>query len=43
MEDKVYTLSGHSSELYKFAGQKVAVKGTLKANTLTVDSVTSAK
>jgi hypothetical protein len=30
-------------ELYKYAGQKVAVKGKLSADKLTVDSVTPAK
>lgn len=41
--NKVYNLSGHSTELYKYAGQKVAVKGKLSADKLTVDSVTPAK
>ena len=37
--NKVYSLSGHSPELYKYAGRKVAVKGKLSADKLTVDSV----
>jgi hypothetical protein len=41
--NKVYNLSGHSPELYKYAGQKVAVKGKLSADKLTVDSVMPAK
>jgi hypothetical protein len=41
--DKVYTLNGHSPELDRYAGQKVTVKGKLNANTVAVDSVTSAK
>jgi len=41
--NKVYNLSGHSPELYKYAGRKVAVTGKLSADKLTVDSVTPAK
>lgn len=41
--NKVYTLSGHSPELYKYAGQKVEVKGELSADKLAVDSVMLAK
>lgn len=41
--NKVYTLSGHSPELYKYAGQKVEVKGKITADKLTVDSVMPAK
>ena len=39
----VYTLEGHEAELDKYAAQKVTVKGTLKGETLTVESVLSAK
>src|SRR5713226_6139998 len=39
----VYTLEGHETELDKYAAQKVTVKGTLKGETLTVESVLSAK
>ncbi len=39
----VYTLEGHEAELDKYAGQKVTVKGTLKGETVTVESVASAK
>ena len=41
--DKTYTLSGHSPELDKYAGQKVTVKGNLNENALEVASVTPAK
>jgi len=41
--DKVYNLRGDSPELDKYAGQKVAVKGKLNADTVVVDSVTPAK
>lgn len=43
VENKVYNLSGHSPELYKYAGQKVAVKGKLSADNLSVDLVMPAK
>jgi len=39
----VYTLEGHETELDKYAAQKVTVKGTLKGETLTVESVLPAK
>lgn len=39
----VYTLEGRETELDKYATQKVTVKGTLKGETLTVESVTPAK
>ena len=39
----VYTLEGHEAELDKYAAQKVTVKGTLKGETLTVESVVPAK
>jgi hypothetical protein len=39
----VYTLEGHEAELDKYAAQKVNVKGTLKGETLTVESIIPAK
>ena len=39
----VYTLEGHETELDKYASQKVTVKGTLKGQSLTVESVIPAK
>src|SRR6266849_10944236 len=39
----VYTLEGHEAELDKYAAQKVTVKGTVKGETLTVESVVPAK
>jgi hypothetical protein len=39
----VYTLQGHEAELDKYAAQKVTVKGTVKGETLTVESVVPAK
>ena len=42
-DKKVYTLEGHEAELDKYAAQKVTVKGTLKCETLTVESVLPAK
>jgi hypothetical protein len=39
----VYTLEGHETELDKYAAQKVTVKGTLKGETLTVESMVPAK
>jgi hypothetical protein len=39
----VYTLEGHEVELDKYAAQKVTAKGTLKGETLTVESVHPAK
>ena len=39
----VYTLEGHEAEFNKYAAQKVTVKGTLKGETLTVESVVPAK
>ena len=39
----VYTLEGHEAELDKYAAQKVMVKGALKGETMTVESVASAK
>lgn len=40
---KAYTLEGHEAELDKYAAQKVTVKGTLKGETITVESVFPAK
>jgi|SRR5882672_11099857 len=42
-DKKFYTLEGHEAELDKYAAQKVTVKGTLKSETLTVESLTPAK
>ena len=42
-DKKLYTLEGHEAELAKLAGQKVTVKGTLKGDTVTVESVLPAK
>ena len=39
----VHTLEGHETELDKYAAQKVTVKGSLKGETLTVQSVLPAK
>jgi hypothetical protein len=39
----VYTLEGHEAELDKYAAQKVSLTGTLKAQTLTLQSVAPAK
>ncbi len=39
----VYTLKGHEAELDKYAAQKVTVKGTVKGETLTIESVIPAK
>jgi hypothetical protein len=41
--DKVYTLTGHESELDKLAGEKVTVKGTVNSDTVSVDSVAVSK
>jgi hypothetical protein len=43
VDKKLYTLEGHEQELAKLAGQKVTVKGSLKRETMTVESVTPAK
>ncbi len=40
---RVYTLEGHEAELDKYAAQKVTVKGTVKGETLTIESVIPAK
>ena len=42
-DKKVYTLEGHEADLDKYAAQKVTVKGTLKGETLTVESVLPTK
>src|SRR6266436_3134203 len=42
-DKKLYTLEGHEAEFSKLAGQKVIVKGTLKNDTVTVESVAAAK
>ena len=42
-DKKLYTLEGHETELAKLAGQKASVKGNLKGETVTVESVTPAK
>jgi hypothetical protein len=42
-DKKVYTLKGHEAELAKLAGQRVTVKGTLKGDTVTIESVLPAK
>jgi len=42
-DKKLYTLEGHEAELAKLAGQKVTVKGTLKGDSVTVESVLPAK
>jgi hypothetical protein len=39
----VHALEGHEAELDKYAAQKVTVKGTLKGDTLRVESVLPAK
>jgi len=39
VDKKLYTLEGHEMELAKLAGQKVTVKGTLKGDTVTIESV----
>ena len=39
----VYPLEGHEAELDKYAAQRVTVKGTLKGETVTVESVAPLK
>ncbi len=39
----VYTLEGHEAELDKYAAKKVTVKGTVKGETMTVESVVPAE
>lgn len=40
--EKVYTLKGDRSELDKYAGEKVTVKGTVSGDTVTAQSVAPA-
>lgn len=40
---RLYTLEGHESDLYKLAGQRALVKGKVHAGTIAVDSITPAK
>lgn len=42
-DKKIYTLEGHEADLDKYATQKVTVRGTLKGETLTVESLIPAK
>ena len=42
-DKKVYTFEGHKADLDKFAGQKATVKGMVKGDIVTVDSVAAAK
>jgi hypothetical protein len=39
----VYALEGHEAELDKYAAKKVTVKGTVKGESMTVESVVSAE
>jgi hypothetical protein len=39
----VYTLEGHEAELDKYAAQKVTLKGTVKGETMTVETVSPMK
>lgn len=41
--DKVYALKGNKSEIDKFAGESATVKGKLSGDTITADSIGSAK
>ena len=41
--DKVYTLKGDKSQIDKFAGEAVTVKGKVDGMTVTVDSIAAAK
>ena len=41
--DKVYVLSGKTSEVDALAGSKATVKGNLNGNVLTVNSIAAAK
>ncbi len=41
--DKVYTLKGGKTQLDKFAGQNVTIKGKVDGKTVTVDSIVAAK
>ncbi len=42
-DKKLYTLEGHDAELSKLAAQKATVQGTLKGETVSVESVAAAK
>ena len=42
-DKKLYTLEGHEAELAKLAVQKITVKGTLKGDTVSVESVAAAQ
>ena len=41
--DKVYTLNATKSQLDKFAGEKVVVKGKVSGTTISVDSISPSK
>lgn len=41
--DKVYTLKGNKAQIDKLAGERATVKGKLSGDTITVDSISSAK
>jgi hypothetical protein len=43
VEKTVYTLAGHETDLDKYAGQKVTVTGTMKGETVAVETVVSVK
>ncbi len=43
VDKSVYTLEGHEAELDKYAAQKVSVTGSVKDQTLTVQSVKPVK
>jgi hypothetical protein len=40
---KVYTLKGNASDLDKYAGERVTVKGTVNGDTITAQTITPAK
>jgi hypothetical protein len=40
---KVYTLKGDKTQLDKFAGENVVVKGKVSGTTISVDSITASK
>lgn len=41
--EKVYTLKGNASELDKYAGERVTVKGTVSGDTVDAQSITPAE
>ncbi len=43
MDDAVYVLDGHRSDLDKFAGGRATITGHVDGNTVVVDSVSSVK